>query len=304
VSAPLIISAVILLLLPDKIPYLSVLVFIPAAFALSIYIGIAVSIGKINLVLKLTLFVSLIKILFLMITQLNQAQTWQFLFLLSTLPYFSLIFAEKKILRIKRFYVTKNLRSAINLSFLGFVFWVGTGLDAILVRFVFNSSEAGVYMISATIGRTVLFVYLYFVQSEYPRMTFDKPYRNLKKLYLNGISLLVSSAVFLILFGNTIAVNLLDKNLPTFASFTSLYILSLSPLVYVLPQLQLLGIFKAFSITPLLFALLCMTLVAFFIFTQSFYSCLIILFASNMAYAFMIWGFKKFNPNTRTKLGT
>jgi hypothetical protein len=162
------------------------------------------------------------------------------------------------------------------------------------VRFIFNANEAGVYMVSATIGRTVLFIYLYFVQSEYPRMSSDRPYRNFNKLYVNGIGLLLSAAIFLTLFGKIIAANIFDKALPGFASFSSLYILSLTPLVYVLPQLQILTIFKAFSFTPFLFALVCLTLFIYLVFAQSFHGCLMILFATNLAFMFLIWGVKRF----------
>jgi hypothetical protein len=305
-AAPFLLAVTIFLITPlNKTNYVTVIVFAPAAFAMSLYVGIGISIGKINSILILTLYVSVFKILSIFVYKLPENGLLGFLCILSILPYLTVFLASKKVAKLKNFYVVRNVKNTLNLGVLGFIFWVGTGLDVVLIRFVLNSNESGAYMISATVGRTVLFVYLYFVQSQYPIMSLStsdwKPWR----LYMNGILIICLSAVFIKTFGSIIATNVFAKNLPTFSDFTFLYIMSLVPLVYVFPQLQLLTIDKNFKITPMFLFLIFLATLAYLLCADSKSGSLKIMFVCNCAFMVLIYLLRinqRIDKNLNTKI--
>ena len=271
-----------------SLPYLSLLVVTPITFVLSLYFGLATSLGLMNSILVLTVVSSSLRILTICLQQLLQIDVNLFLFILALIPYLIFLIIKNKIINFKDFFVTKDINIGLGLSFLGFAFWVGTSLDVILVRFVFDSEDSGLYMLSATIGRSVLFVYLYFVQHEYPIMTAKGTFFSTRILYKKGLLILLLSAGIILLFGDQMIRLAFNKDSTSFNIFTAAYILSLLPLVYVLPQIQLLTIQHQFGLTGFFSLSIVSSAITLVLWAETKWECVLISFCTNMIFALFI----------------
>ena len=272
-----------------SLPYLSLLIITPITFVLSLYFGLATSVGLINIILILSLISSSLRILTICLQKLLQLDVNLFLFILALIPYLIFLIIRNRLINFRDFFVTKEMNVGLGLSLLGFVFWVGTSLDVILVRFVFDSEDSGLYMLSATIGRSVLFVYLYFVQYEYPMMSTRGSHFSTNILYKKGITILFASAGIILLLGDQIIRLAFNKDSTSFTIFTAIYIISLLPLVYVLPQIQLLTIQKKFGLTGFFSGIILFSITALVLWAETNWESVLISFCTNTMFAVLIW---------------
>ena len=271
-----------------SLPYLSLLIITPITFVLSLYFGLATSLGLINSILVLSLISSSLRILTICLQKLLQLDVNLFLFILALIPYLIFVLIRNKLINFKDFFVTKDMNVGLGLSLLGFVFWVGTSLDVILVRFVFDSEDSGLYMLSATIGRSVLFVYLYFVQYEYPMMNARSKHFSTNVLYKKGLLILLASTGIILLLGDQMIRFAFNKDSTSFTIFTATYIISLLPLVYVLPQIQLLTIQQKFGLTGFFSVIIFFTVTILVLWAETKWECVLISFCTNTMFALLI----------------
>ena len=271
-----------------NLSYYTLLVFAPAMFVMSIYLGIAISQGKMHLILRIGLFGACLKVIVLAASEVFEYEVWILLLSLALIPYFTNYLLKQKLSSFKVLRIHSDVKNTLGMSLIGIVFWIGTSLDVFLIRLVLNEEQSGIYMVTATLGRTILFIYLYLVQREYPKMRSNVGKQSITHLYLKGFYCLVPSSLLFYFFGDIISQSIFGKSFETFQGFTTLYLLSLLPLVYVLPQLQYLVIKHDFRIIPIFVIILIISAFSLVVFSKATSDVLGISFLTNLLFAFVL----------------
>jgi O-antigen/teichoic acid export membrane protein len=233
-----------LILMESAIRFSAVAMYAPAAGLIALAYGRLQGIGKMIYVAGLSAFGAALKILSLSATVEFSVSATSVIWAVTLSGYLVAIIAFIPSRKLGAVAPVANNVHAVEIAVLGLLYWTASGVDLFFLNFALGGEEAGQYAVIATICRFGLIPTIYFGQKSFPTLihNFSLGLENQQVILRTakvGIIFISAGAFATFLIGDTIFTLLLGRAVEGYSLFATLYLLSLIPLCFAFPQMQL-----------------------------------------------------------------
>ena len=233
-----------LISMESAIRFSGVAMYAPAAGLIALAYGRLQGIGKMIYVAGLSAFGGALKILSLFAIVEFSVSATSVVWAVTFTGYVVSIIAFIPSRKLGAVAPVANNVHAVEIAVLGLLYWTATGVDLFFLNFALGGEESGQYAVIATICRFGLIPTIYFGQRSFPTLihNFSQGLEN-QQVILRTVkvgTVFISACVFAtFLIGDTIFTILLGRTVEGYGHFATLYLLSLIPLCFAFPHMQL-----------------------------------------------------------------